>query len=136
MCVAVCYSENSKTIITHFPQAKATLPIKTKLQTIQPVIWGRRMEEAGRFPMGGWASLESIKQGKWDRFFPKSVKIPIKKFMEQDIEGRSLWFDVTGGNWLQGLLLENEAEQRVYIVTITPELPGSPYPRWPRILCD
>lgn len=136
MCIAVCYIHDPKTIITHFAQPKALLPVKTKAQNMQLVSWGRRIDEKGSLPLGGWASLDSIKQGKWDQFFPKSVKIPVHKFMEQNVEGCSLWFDVTAGHWIQGLLIQHHQEQRVYIVTITPELPENPYQRWPRILCD
>ena len=68
--------------------------------------------------------------------FAATVKVIINKFMEQDIEGGSMWFDVTGGHWLQGLLIQEGLEQRVYIVTVTPDLPATPYFRWPRILCD
>ncbi len=136
MCIAVCFSHDKKTVITHFAQSKAVLPVKTKTRNVTLIPWGRRIGECGDLPVGGWATLESIKQGRWDQFFPKSVKIPIHKFMEQDVESRSLWFDVTMGYWLQGLLIQRDSEQRVYIVTLTPELPETIYQRWPRILCD
>lgn len=136
MCVAVCYEAENKTIITHFAQSKAILPVKTRSQEVKLIAWGRRTGERSQLPLGGWASLEAIKQGKWDHYFPQPVKISVKKFMEQDIEGRSLWFDVTGGHWLQGLLITRNSEHRVYLVTICPELPEAIFPRWPRILCD
>ena len=136
MCVAICYLHEKKTIINHFAQTKAVLPVKTKTQEIKLVPWGRRTGEAGQLPLGGWATLDAIKQGKWDHFFPQPVKILGQKFMEQDIEGRSLWFDVTAGYWLQGLLIQKNTEQRVYVVTIIPAVPDTSYQRWPRILCD
>lgn len=136
MCVGVCYLKENKTIITHFAQAKALLPIKTKNKEIKLLPWGRRTGEHSQLPLGGWAALESVQSGKWDFYRPKPVKIVVTKFMEEDFEGRSLWFDVTAGYWLQGLLIQEALEQRVYIVTLENDLPKTPYPRWPRILCD
>lgn len=134
MCLEVFYENMGKNIITHFAQPNAKLPVKTNIQATKLISWGRRIEESGHLPLGGWASLDAIKQGKWEAYFPRSVKIMVDKFMEQDIEGRSMWFDVTHGHWLQGLLIQRELEVRVYIVTLTPELPNDNYPRWPRIL--
>jgi|GEM_PF-81436 len=136
MCVEVCYHLNGKTIITHFANPRAKLPVKTQTGETKLIPWGRRKGETGMLPLGGWASLESINKGWWDIHFPKMVKLPIAKFMEQDFEIRSDWFDVTTGFWIQGLLLQQNTEQRVYIVTILPELPDNTYGRWPRILAD
>lgn len=132
MCVAVCYANEKKTVITHFAQAKAMLLVQTKTTLNKLIPWGRRTSEVGRLPLGGWASLAAIEKGKWDYYLPKFVKISVNKFMEQDIESRSLWFDVTPGQWLQGLLLESEQEKRVYIVTLDLDILKTPYPRWPQ----
>lgn len=136
MCIAVCYSLEGRIVIVHFTNVKAQLPVKKKQNGIELLAWGRRPHQTGKLPLGGWASLDSIKQGKWDQYFPKAVKLPLHKFMENDFTGKSEWFDVTGGYWVQGLLLQHENEKRVYIVTLVPELPESLYLRWPRILTD
>ncbi|MHB8655829.1 MAG: hypothetical protein ACYDA9_18350 [Terriglobia bacterium] len=44
--------------------------------------WGRCQEESGELPAGGWARLDSIKAGKWDRFIPKPVRLDVEEFME------------------------------------------------------
>ncbi len=54
--------------------------------------------------------------------------------MEKDIEGKSHWFTLTSGQWVQGLLAQQGSEQRVYVVTILPEMPEAVHPRWPRIV--
>jgi hypothetical protein len=96
--------------------------------------WGRRRHQAGRLPLGGWARLDAIYAGRWDKWLPTPVKIPVSQFMEQDIEGNNRWFDVTAGKWIQGLVAHWEHERRLYVVTITPELEDAMYERWPRIL--
>jgi len=80
------------------------------------------------------ARLESIQSGKWDRYFPKPVKIPVLSFMEKDLEGTSHWFDVTKGQWIQGLIAQQGEEVRLYVVTIHPEMENAVHERWPRVM--
>jgi hypothetical protein len=54
--------------------------------------------------------------------------------MEQDIQGENHWFELASGQWVQGLLARHGSEQRVYVVTIHPEMAEAIYPRWPRIV--
>jgi len=54
--------------------------------------------------------------------------------MEQDLEGRSQWYDLTKGQWIQGLVARYQHERRVYVVTVEPELADAIYSRWPRIM--
>lgn len=134
MCGGVYYRHNGQDIRVYFPNPKATLPIITKKQEIVLLPWGRRKEQSGNLPMGGWARLDSIYAGRWDKWFPIPVKLPIKQFMEKDIQGNSHWFDITKGQFIQGLIARDKYEQRLYIVTITPELEDAVHDRWPRIL--
>jgi hypothetical protein len=62
------------------------------------------------------------------------VKLPIKSFMEKDIEGNTHWYDLTRGKYLQGLVAREKHEQRLYIVTVEPELPDAVHERWPRVV--
>ena len=134
MCGGVLYNFNDQEIRTYFPNPKAMLPVLTKSSEVLLIPWGRRKEQAGSLPKGGWARLESIREGRWDRWFPRSVKLPITRFMEKDIEGESHWFDLTKGQWIQGLIAKAGEEQRVYVVTIVPEMPDAVHDRWPRIM--
>lgn len=134
MCGGVYYSYNNQDIRVYFPNPKATLPVITKNKKIELLPWGRRKEQNGNLPMGGWARLDSIYAGRWDKWFPIPVKLPIKQFMEKDIQGNSHWFDITKGQFIQGLIARDKYEQRIYVVTITPELENAVHDRWPRIL--
>jgi hypothetical protein len=58
------------------------------------------------------------------------VKIPVLSFMEKDIEGTSHWFDVTRGQFIQGLAAQIGSELRLYVVTVTSKAGR----RWPGVL--
>jgi hypothetical protein len=134
MCGGVFYNHNGQDIRVYFPNPRATLPVMTRNHEVELLPWGRRKEQAGHLPLGGWARLESIYQGRWDKWFPVPVKLPVKQFMEKDIQGNSHWFDLTPGQFIQGLIARDKYEQRVYVVTVTPELDDAVHDRWPRIL--
>ena len=131
MCGGVEYTHEDKKIRVYFPNPKAHLPVRTRNGSIQLVPWGRRKNQIGQLPVGGWARLESIEKGIWDHWFPKPVKIMIDQFMEKDIENNSHWFELTKGQCIQGLLARSEQETRVYVVTIVPEMPDAVHERWP-----
>jgi hypothetical protein len=134
MCGGVYYSLNDQDIRVYFPNPKAQLPVKSRGGGISTLAWGRRQEQTGALPLGGWARLDSIYAGRWDRWFPVPVKIPVKSFMEKDLEGHSHWYDLTRGQWIQGLVARHRQERRVYVVTIEPELADAIHNRWPRIM--
>ena len=134
MCGGVLYTYEGKDYRVYFPNPGALLPVRMKDGGVSLLPWGRRKEQAGQLPMGGWARLDSINAGKWDRYFPTPTKIMVDQFMEKDIEGRSHWFLVTPGQWIQGLVAREHDEQRVYVVTIAPEFDDAVHDRWPRIL--
>ena len=134
MCGGVYYTHNGLDPRVYFPNPKARLPVRAKSGEIQLLPWGRRSEQPGHLPLGGWARLDTIYSGRWERWFPIPVKIPVKSFMEKDIEGHSHWYDLTRGKWLQGLVARDRYEQRVYVVTIEPEMEEASHSRWPRIM--
>jgi hypothetical protein len=134
MCGGVYYIINGEEVRTYFPNPRACLPVKKREGGVELLPWGRRKEQAGHLPMGGWARLDSIYAGRWDRWFPTPVKLMASQFMEKDIEGQSHWFDITPGKWIQGLVAHWDNERRVYVVTITPEMENAVHDRWPRIL--
>ena len=118
----------------HFATATARLPLRTRQGEIELLPWGRRRTQIGELPLGGWARLDAIEHGQWDRWFPRPVKIMVGRFMEKDFEGQSHWYELTAGQWIQGLLARHRNERRVYIVTINPDMPDAMHDRWPRIL--
>ncbi|HSG10546.1 MAG TPA: hypothetical protein VLB10_02230 [Gammaproteobacteria bacterium] len=135
MCSGVYYSCNGQDTRVYFPNPAACLPARTRNGCIQQLPWGRRSTQAGQLPLGGWARLDTIYAGRWDRWFPVPVKVPVKSFMEKDMEGHMRWYDLTRGQWIQGLVARHRHERRIYIVTLTPEMADAIHDRWPRILC-
>lgn len=135
MCGGVKFKHEGKILTVYFPSPKAVLPVALKHGGHDLVTWGRRKEEAGKLPAGGWARLDSIKAGKWDRFIPKPVRLDVQEFMEKDMTKKSRWYPLTG-NWIQGLMAWEGEERRVYVVTIEPELEDQRkiHNRWPRIM--
>lgn len=133
MCGAVQYIHHGEVIKVYFPNPKALLPVLKKDGDIELVPWGRRKEQEGRLPQGGWARLESIDQGVWKKWSPTPVKIIVDRFMEKDLDRISHWFDMKPGEWIQGLVAHRDDERRVYVVTVESE-PDAIHHRWPRIL--
>jgi hypothetical protein len=88
---------NGQDMRVYFPNPKATLPVRTRRGGTQLLAWGRRHDQAGELPVGGWARLDTIYGGRWDRWFPVRVKLLVKSFMEKDLEGHSHWYDLTRG---------------------------------------
>ena len=134
MCGGVVYREGGEERRCYFPNPYAQLPVLTRHHNLTMVRWGRRRGEPGQLPLGGWARLESIHTGVWNRWQPRPVRLQLQGFMEKDIEGKSHWFTLTSGQWVQGLVARQGSEQRVYVVTITPEMAEAVHPRWPRIV--
>lgn len=134
MAEGVMYLYQQQTHTVYFSNPSAMLPVRLVDGQIKLMTWGRRKSQTGELPLGGWAHLQAIYKGKWDIYIPKPIRLPIIKFMEKDFEGNTHWYDVTPGQWIQGLLAHEGDEYRVYIVTITPELHGSCHERWPRIM--
>jgi hypothetical protein len=131
---AVVYQHQGKTCAVYFARAKALLPVRLANGEIKLVTWGRRQQENSEMPLGGWARLNAIHDGKWSLYLPKPVRLPIDKFMKTDYEGNPHWYEITRGQWMQGLLAHEGDEYRVYIVTIIPELLDVCHDRWPRIV--
>lgn len=131
---AVMFHHQGKVHTVYFARAKSLLPVKLATGEIKLVTWGRRQHENSEMPLGGWARLNAIHDGKWSQYLPKPVQLPIDKFMKTDYEGKIHWYEVTKGQFIQGLLAHEEDEYRVYIVTIIPELMDICHDRWPRIV--
>jgi putative SOS response-associated peptidase YedK len=137
MCGGVKYTDKSgKEWTIYFPSPKAALPILKKDGDVEWVTWGKRKEEPVQgFPNGGWARLDSINEGKWKRFHPKPVLLPVQSFMEKDHERKSHWIEVPQGEVVQGLLANFTDQSRLYVVTTdTPDEYHWIHDRWPRLV--
>ena len=119
----------------YFPNPKAALPVTLEDGAFEWVKWGRRKEEQVSFVQGGWARLDSINEGKWDRYNPVIVNLAVESFMEKDADKVSHWVDVPQGMAIQALIVEGTAEKRLYVVTEdTPAEYSWVHDRWPRLV--
>ena len=134
MCGGVQYQYKEETVKTYFPNPNAELPILMKNKSIELIRWGRRKEQHGYLPQGGWARHESIMQGTWDKYRPVPVKIQVNLFMEKDQDKVSHWFNLEEGQFIQGLLAYWDNESRVYVVTVSPPMQHPVHNRWPRLI--
>lgn len=136
MCGGVKFMQDGEERAVYFPQPGAALPVRKRDGSVQLVTWGRRREEEGELPPGGWARQDSIAKHKWDPYQPKPVLIAVDHFMEKDEAGASHWYLVTKGQYIQGCLTRIGNEVRVYVVTITPTLheQAAIHSRWPKVV--
>jgi len=89
MCGGVQFKHEGKTLKVYFPDPQAVLPVRLKTGGHVLLPWGRREGETGALPVGGWARHESILAGKWDRFFPKPVRLDLKRLWRKTIRARA-----------------------------------------------
>lgn len=136
MCQGIIYTCENIKIKAYFASRHAYLPVLKKDGSLVRAVWGRRPGEPGQLPLGGWACLSGIEAGRWEPYFPKAVKLPVLSFMEKTIDGKSQWFNIIKGQFVQGLLAQYDNELRVYVVTLALENTDSMYMRWPRIILD
>ncbi|MCF6766678.1 hypothetical protein L3V82_12960 [Thiotrichales bacterium 19S3-7] len=132
MCGGVIYQFEGEIVKTYFPNPKSTLPVLLDNGEVEQFTWGRRKEQQGFLPLGGWARQESLDRGIWDKWFPKPVPLLINEFMEKDNDRTSHWFSVVKGKYIQGIIARCESETRVYVVTIEPPKDAI-HNRWPLI---
>jgi putative SOS response-associated peptidase YedK len=137
MCGGIKYLVKAgKNWAVYFPSPKAALPVLKRDGEIEWVSWGKRKEETiSYFPNGGWARLDSIQAGKWQRYQPTPVLLPVNAFMEKDGEKASHWFEMKPDEVIQGLLAVHNDVAKVYVVTTdTPPEFSYIHDRWPRII--
>jgi hypothetical protein len=135
MCRAVHYVHHGRERRVSFTDAAARLPVRTRTGGTRLVAWGRRRHQEGTLPLGGWARIEAVTAGRWDRWFPRPVQIPLLGFTEQDLEGRERSYELVRGQCLQGLLVcDDNRLLRVYVVTVEPEVEDAIHLRWPRVM--
>lgn len=131
MCSGIEYEDE----LHVWQDAAVRLPVLRRDGSVDWLTWGGRHGLETVFHQGPCARLESVRAGKWDRFSPRPVKIPLSRYMERDGKGRPYWVKVEPGECLQGLVASLDGEQRIYVVTVeSPEAWRHVQPRWPRVL--
>lgn len=117
-----------------FPSPKAALLVDPEADLWLP--WGRRKEEPGAWPEGGWARMESLGKAYWTRWDPVEVVIHPLRWMEKDPRRKSWWFDLEPGTGILCLRLEKAPGTPVYVVTeaATGDFATDIHDRIPRIV--
>jgi hypothetical protein len=127
MCGGVEAREADKIWKIYFPNPKAALPVLLEDSgQLDWIKWGRRKEQPGHEPQGGWAKLSTVQAGGM-----------VQRFMEK--EGQpgeknrpSHWFDVPEGYALECLVIGEGELRRGYVVTIeAPTEYAWIHDRWP-----
>jgi putative SOS response-associated peptidase YedK len=133
MCGGVEARDAEKIWKVYFPNPKAAIPVLDLFTgEVAWVPWGRRKEQPGTGPQGGWARLESVEEGKWAKYQPQRALGLVQRFMEKDADRKSHWFDMQPGHALECLLLGEGGQRRVYVVTSSPpEQYAWIHDRWP-----
>ncbi len=99
-----------------FPNPKAALLVDVDLNLWLP--WGRRKEETGNWPEGGWAREESLDKAYWTRWDPEPLMIQPQRWMEKDRLRRAHWFALEPGQGIRCLCLRAAPGQPLYVVTV------------------
>jgi hypothetical protein len=134
MCRAVRYQFEGEEYEPYFTSPLARLPVRMKNGQQLLVPWGRRPREQCTSPFGPGIRLSAIQSGLWDHLIPKPVKIVVQHFMESDVTGKPHWFQVTAGQYLQGMLIQQKQGYRVYIVQLDCNSSDICFEQWPRIV--
>ena len=135
MCAGLMFQKSDGTLFkVYFPIPMVRIPFVTKEGQLLEGIWGRRNKDEFQnenIPVSGWARIESLKSGKWDKYNPEKVYIPAKSYMEKDHERNSHWFDVDEKTNLIGIKLTTKEHNIIYMATRpTPKEFSHIHDRW------
>ncbi len=109
------FPDEPEIIRVTFPNPKAALLLDEGTNLWLP--WGRRREESGDWPEGGWARAESLAKGFWTRWDPEPVLVFPVRWMEKDHNGKSYWFQLEAGQGIACLKLRKAPATPIYVIT-------------------
>lgn len=98
-----------------FPNPKAALLVDPEQDLWLP--WGRRKDQPGTWPEGGWARQESLSKPFWQRWKPVSIIVHPTRWMEKDPGRTSHWFELRADQGILCLRLDGAPGSPVYVVT-------------------
>lgn len=78
--------------------------------------WGRKINQASNLPLGKRLWLTELRSQVFSRYFPRAVNIMVDAFLERDKHEQLRWTRLVKGQCLQGVLLRDAQELRVYVV--------------------
>ena len=133
MCGGVEVRDGERAFKVYFPSPKAAFPVVTEGgESLGWVRWGRRREENGSGPAGGWARLDTISAGGWEKYHPIPAFGIVERFMEKDAARVSHWIDIPPGQALRCLVIGPVEDRKVYVVTdAAPDEYVWIHDRWP-----
>ena len=144
MCHGIEYVLEDERVVVYFDVQGAELPIRRKSGAVEFVRWGARGERyladdntpgyLLKFPVGGWASRDSIGSGAWQKFEPRPVRILASRFVFDHALTGPRFFALERGEYIQGLLAASGTHRRVYVVTVSPPAQHRDFPTWPRVI--
>ena len=141
MCGGVEAREADKIWKIYFPNPKAAMPVLLEGSgQLDWISWGRRKDESGNGPQGGWARLSTVQAGGGEKYSQRHGYAMVQRFMEK--EGRpgeknrvSHWFDVPESSALECLVIGEGEERRVYVITTEPPADYEwLHDRWPLVV--
>ncbi|HJV91239.1 MAG TPA: hypothetical protein VJ623_13100 [Holophagaceae bacterium] len=103
-------------ISVYFPNPKAALLVDEARDLWLP--WGRRKEQPGDWPEGGWARAESLAKPYWTRWDPEPLLIYPVRWMEKDPARRTHWFALEPGQGIRCIRLHGALGTPLYVVTV------------------
>ena len=142
MCGSVKYEvpgDDEKVITIGYGNPHAALPAyrPSIANGIEWVQWGRRENqlEAQGLPVTGWARMDTILKGSWDKYRPEFVNIVVQQFSEKGDNNKRYWFDIDEGYALAGLIAHSESASRLFVITTpVPDELAYIHDRWPKIV--
>lgn len=145
MCHGIEYVLEDERVVVYFDVLGAELPIRKRSGAVDFVRWGARGDRyladdntpgyLLKFPLGGFASRESIQKGAWQKFEPKPVRIVASRFVFDDARLGPRFFALARGEYIQGLLAVSGTHRRVYVVTVAPPAEHEEaFETWPRVV--
>ncbi len=142
MCGSIKYSvlgHEDKVITIGYGNPHAALPVHRPsiANGIEWVQWGRRENqlEAQGLPVTGWARMDTIVKGGWDKYRPEFVKITVQQFSEKGDNNNRYWFDIDDGYAIEGLIAHSESASRLFVITTpVPDELAYIHDRWPKIV--
>lgn len=145
MCHGIEYVRDDERIVVYFDLQRAELPVRKRSGAVEFLRWGARgdryLEHDNtpgyllKFPVGGWATRDSIRDGAWQKFEPVPVRIVASRFVFIDAQLGPVFFGLSRGEYIQGLLARTAGQSRVYVVTVGPPAEhATKWEFWPRIV--
>lgn len=133
MCFALIFIDTSgKRYTVSFTQRQRQLPMMGASES-EHMTWGRNQYENGNLPIGGWCRQDLLAQGAFDHWQPQFVRLPVKGFAIHNMLARLHWFEVSPGEYLQGVILTEAGERRLYLVIMQTQRLDNWFWQWPII---